>query len=104
EGRPCLAVTGPMAPGSGANGEVDSTTERLLDLARSLGVGLALQQWGDAGDMHSFEDHVALLADHLRVSDGATDVRVDAVPVDFAATADLVDVAGPVVAWGGSYV
>jgi hypothetical protein len=76
----------------------------VADLARSLGVGLALQVWGSDGQMSSYEDHVALLREHLQVADGATSVRLDPVPVDLSVTSSLVEVAGPVVAWGGRYV
>jgi len=102
EGRGCLAVSGPGAPGW-SDGP-DPGTEGIMDLARSLGVGLALQVWGSDGPVASYEDHVALLRTHLQVAEGATDVRIDPVPVDLSATDALVEVAGPVVAWGGRHV
>jgi len=67
-------------------------------------VGLALQVWGSEGRLSTFEDHVAMLRSHLEVAEGATGVRLDPVPVDLSVTASLVEVAGPVVAWGGRYV
>jgi hypothetical protein len=60
DGRPAVAVT--TAP-------VDPMTEAVLDLARTLGVAVDLQVWGEDPD------------------------------VDFSRTDDLVAVAGPVVAW-----
>lgn len=102
EGRGCLAVSGPGAPGWGDG--PDPGTEGVVDLARSLGVGLALQVWGSEGRLSSFEDHVAMLRSHLEVAEGATGVRLDPVPVDLSLTSSLVDVAGPVVAWDGRYV
>jgi hypothetical protein len=99
EGRPCLAVTGPGSAGWGADGEPDSTTTAIAELARSLGVGLALQIWGTEGRFDSFEDHVELLNAHLQVAQGNTEVRLDPVPIDYSPTADLLSAAGPVIAW-----
>ena len=104
EQRPCLAVSGAGAEGWGSDGSPDPTTDALMELARGLGVGLALQVWGTEGSLRSFDDHVSLLKDHLRVAEGATEVRLDPVPVDLSVTASLVEIAGPVVAWGGERV
>ena len=101
ERRECLAVTGPGAPGWGGVDEPDPTTAALLEVAEALGVGLRLQVWGDEGRLGSSGDHVTLLRDHLEVATGSTVRSLDPVPVDLSATAQLLDVAGPVVAWGG---
>jgi hypothetical protein len=91
---PAVAIT---------TGPVGDETVAALDAARSLGVPLVLEVWGDdpgpALDatvaVTGIEHHRdALLA--ARAGDGVTVLHV---PVDFADTARLVEVAGPVVAW-----
>lgn len=77
DGRPAVAVT--TAP-------ADETSLALLELAASLEVPLSLQVWGD---------------DEGRREQVGDRVRRQGLPVDFAATRDLVEVAGPVIAWQG---
>jgi thiamine pyrophosphate-dependent acetolactate synthase large subunit-like protein len=86
--RPAIAVT--TAP-------VDGVTERVLDLARSLGKSVVLEVWGGDGPLAEAADHARELAEAVT----AGGVVVRDVPVDFAHTRTLVEVAGPVVAWGG---
>ena len=68
----------------------DPTTDAVLVLARSLGLPLLLETWGDAGDVGSAGDHAAT----LERADGVVDVAVD-----LEQTQLLVDVAGELVAW-----
>lgn len=90
EQRPCLAVTDQL-DGEG----LDESTASLLELAETLGLGVALQLWGTRGSLDSSNAHVELLAAHL-----ATDtVRLDDVPVEVGSTAELEAVAGPLRAW-----
>ncbi len=91
EERPCFAVADQR---DGPDG-VDPSTEAVLELAEALGLGVALQLWGERGSMASSTDHVELLARSLE----ATTVRIDDVPVDLTATAELERVAGPLRAW-----
>lgn len=90
EGRPCLAVADQVADTG-----VDDTSGALLELAESLGLGVALQLWGPDGSLADSDAHVSLLADQL----GSEVVRIDDVPVLTDDIADLVAVAGPVSAW-----
>ncbi len=90
EGRPCLAVADQVADSG-----VDDTSGALLELAESLGLGVALQLWGPEGSLADSAAHVSLLADHL----SSEVVRIDDVPVLTDDIADLVAVAGPVDAW-----
>jgi hypothetical protein len=92
EGRPALAVT----DAAGANHPV---TVALLDLARSLGVRMAVQVWRPDGPAVTPAEH----AERCRrgVSGAPDGVEVVEVGVDVDPT-PLLEVAGPVVAWGGS--
>ncbi|HYF44668.1 MAG TPA: hypothetical protein VD926_00565, partial [Acidimicrobiales bacterium] len=85
-GRPALGVT--TLP-------LDPMTEQVLDLARRLDVGLTLEAWSDEGGALTPADRLGNTAGALR--DGG--VSVVPVPVALERTADLVEVAGPVVAW-----
>ena len=90
EGRPCLAVADQVT-GTG----VDDVSGALLELAESLGLGVALQLWGPDGSLPDSAGHVSLLAEHLK----SDVVRIDDVPVLTGDIDDLVAVAGPVSAW-----
>jgi hypothetical protein len=90
---PAVAITaGPIGP----------ETVAALDAARSLGVPLVLEVWGEPPGLVAADvtvtgiDHhrEALLA--ARAGEGVTVLHV---PVDFGDTRLLVEVAGPVVAW-----
>lgn len=92
DGRPAVAVT---------SGPVDATTTEVLDLGTALGVEPAVLVWGDAPSSgvaaSTVDDLVTLLGEAWAGERGG----VQPVPVDLAATALLVEVAGPIVAWGG---
>jgi hypothetical protein len=88
DGRPAVAVT---------TDPIDRETEAVLDLARALGLPLVLEVWGADGPLASPADRVDALAGLLAHPET---VAVRPVPVDFSHTRTLVDVAGPVVAWG----
>ena len=59
---------------------------------------MSLQVWGEAGDLATAADHVALLEAILA---GTGPTGLVPVPVDLTLPDALVEVAGPVVAWGG---
>lgn len=88
DGRPAIAVTA---------GPLDEVSARVLDLARSLEVPVAVEVWGDEGDAADADAQL----DRTRVALASGGVVVEHYPVDLDATRVLVDVAGPVVAWGG---
>jgi Thiamine pyrophosphate enzyme, central domain len=85
-GRPALGVTA---------WPLDPTTEALLELARQLELAVTLEAWGAEGDIDSPAERVAATTAAL----ASPGVDVVPVPVDLEATADLVAVAGEVVAW-----
>jgi Thiamine pyrophosphate enzyme, central domain len=87
-GRPALAVT---------TWPLDPTTVALLDLARQLELTVTVEAWGGEAELSRPEDRVTSTAAAL----ARPGVDVIPVPVDFTATADLVAVAGEVVAWTG---
>jgi len=91
EQRPCLAVSDQIG---GVDG-VDDVSAALLELAETLGLGVALQLWGPDGSLESSAAHVELLTESLQTSV----VRIDDVPVQVERTAELERVAGPLVAW-----
>jgi hypothetical protein len=74
---------------------LDLMTEAVLDLAGSLGRDVTLEAWGSEGSPSSPEERSAATAEAL----ARPGVDVVTVPVDFTTTADLVAVAGDVVAW-----
>jgi hypothetical protein len=88
DGRSAVAVTtDPVA---------DATTE-VLDFARHHEVPILLAVWGAEAPLASPAEHGEALAGAI----GRGGVQVMPVPVDFAHTRTLVEVAGPVTAWGG---
>jgi hypothetical protein len=89
--RPCLAVTD-------ADGADHDATAAVLDLAAAVGVPVALQVWGDAGELTDASGHVAVLQ---AILSGGGPTGLVPVPVDLSLPDALVEVAGPVVAWGG---
>ena len=91
EGRPCLAVSDQV----GGTDGLDDTSAAVLELAESLGLGVALQLWGPEGSLASSTAHVELLAAEL----DSPVVRIDEVPVLVDDTAGLLDAAGPLLAW-----
>jgi hypothetical protein len=90
-GRPVLAlVDGPPSP----------RTLELMDLADSLGVGFGVEAWAEEGPALDAEAHLAR-ARGLAVVDRCELATVATAPWQLGR---IVDVAGPVVAWGGSAV
>ncbi len=102
-GRPGLAVAAAVVhalQGTRAVAVVETPMSdenaALVDLARSLGLDLVVEQWGDAGALTSPEHHRAQLTAAL----ASPGVHVLDVPVDFGpATEQLVAAAGPLAAW-----
>ena len=88
DGRPAVAV---------ATSPTDPSTDAVLDLAASLGVTLVCEVWGAEASWASAAEHRERLVG-ARHEGG---VQRLAVPVDLAATRQLVELAGPVVAWTG---
>jgi hypothetical protein len=84
--RPALGVT--TLP-------LDPMTEQVLDLARSLTVDLTLEAWTDGNGGQSPEQRLT----NTKQAQGDDGVTVVPVPVDFAKTRDLEEVAGPIAAW-----
>ena len=78
----------------------DPATDALLDLAASLGVTLVCEVWGAEASWASPSEHRERLIG-ARHEGG---VQRLGVPVDLAATRELVDLAGPVQAWTGEPV
>lgn len=78
-----------------ATAPTDSCTDELLDLAAVLDVVVVLEVWGADAAWEQSSDHRAGLVGAMRVDS----VSVLAAPVDFGATADLIDIAGTVDAW-----
>lgn len=85
DGTRSVAIT---MPGSSLENE-------LLDLAASLDLGIVVEQWGDDVDGGDPSQHRANLV--AAMSDSG--LSVTGVAVDLGAAAELVDLAGPVVAW-----
>lgn len=72
-----------------------SLENELLDLAAALDLGIVVEQWGDDVNSGDPSQHRANLV--AAMSDSR--LSVTGVSVDLAAAAELVDLAGPVVAW-----
>ena len=85
--RTALAVTASL----------DDTTFEILDLARASGTNLTVDVWADDAAVESADDHTNALVRAVTTPG----VHIVSTPVATRHTADLVDVAGPVVAWGG---
>jgi hypothetical protein len=69
--------------------------DELLDLAALLNLGIVVEQWGDDVNSGDPSQHRANLV--AAMSDSG--LSVTGVAVDLGAAAELVDLAGPVVAW-----
>jgi hypothetical protein len=87
EGKPAVAVVEPP---------LTPETSMMLELARSREANIVVAIWGTDGDVTSSDDH----RERLRVAidkPGVTEVHI---PIAFSnATAQLVEAAGPLVAW-----
>ncbi|MCK9926345.1 thiamine pyrophosphate-binding protein [Frankia sp. Mgl5] len=75
----------------------DGAVAALVEWASRLAGTLVVEVWGDGGAPRSAAQH----RDHLAAALARPGVHVIEVPVDFAPTAALVDVCGPLVAWPG---
>ena len=73
----------------------DSATEAIVDLATSWSRPLVLEIWGGDESMTTVGDHARRLRDAL----AQPGVQCLDVPVDFAETRRIIEVAGEVVAW-----
>ncbi|MCC5952629.1 MAG: hypothetical protein JJU45_11095 [Acidimicrobiia bacterium] len=91
--RPVLAVTA---------GPFDAATAALVDRARSWRSDVVLVRWNDGGTDGSSSSSPGAYAELLGQALDEPGVSVVDVPVDLARTDDLVDVAGPVAAWGAA--
>ncbi|MEX1217096.1 MAG: hypothetical protein WEA11_01095 [Acidimicrobiales bacterium] len=85
DGSRSVALTAPGSP----------LENGLLDLASALGLTIVVEQWGEHAELISAPNHRSNLVEAL--SDPG--VSVSSVAIDLSATAELVDLAGPVVAW-----
>lgn len=96
DGRPCLAVTD-------AAGAAHDATAAVLDLAGLLGVTATVQVWGEEGALAGAAEHVEVLSSLLEPSPGAGGMAglssLVPVPVDLSVPDELVQVAGPLLAW-----
>jgi len=88
DGRPAVAVV--TAP-------TDPATDAVLDLAAALGATVVCEVWGEEADWDAPSEHRSRLVG-ARHEGGVQRLPV---PVDLAATRELVDLAGPVTAWSG---
>nr|MDT0664076.1 hypothetical protein [Micromonospora sp. DSM 115978] len=102
-----LAVAGALLHGLRGDGPAVAVVDAppvwgavpgLLEWADTLGVTLVGEVWGERGGIRSAQEH----RDRLAAVVTTPGVHVVEVPVDFAATRSLIDVAGEVVAWPGS--
>jgi hypothetical protein len=87
-GQPVVAVT--TAP-------LDPATEQVISLARASDVHFAVDVWSADGPKLDSDAHTATLH-KARATPGVTVVSTG---VNLSRTRNLVDAAGPVVAWGG---
>jgi hypothetical protein len=88
DGRPAVAVV---------TSPTDPATDAVLDLAASLGVSLICEVWGAESSWADASEPRARLVG-ARHEGGVQRIGV---PVALAATRELVDLAGPVLAWTG---
>lgn len=86
-GRPAVAVT---------TSPYDLDTDEAVTYAAGHGIPFVLCAWGSAGTLSSADVHRRLLAEAF----AADRVQILEVPVDWADTDRLVEVAGEIVAWG----
>jgi hypothetical protein len=87
-GLPAIAVT---------TEPIDHTTLTVLELATELAASLVVDVWSAGGPVRRAGDHLA----QLRAAASEPGVSIIDVPVDASFTRQLINAAGPVVAWGG---
>lgn len=91
-GRPCVAVL---------DGPLDEDSERLLEVAERLGLGFGVQIWADLDTVgaplsRDVSDHVEV----TRRGFESEEIDIADVAIDTGGLEQLVEVAGPIVAWG----
>jgi hypothetical protein len=87
-GRPCVAVV---------DGPIDDASAAMIEEAARLEVPIAVQVWGDDGELADVDAHARLTEAQFAGQHGVVEVPIR--PGDEAA---LIHVAGPLVAWGGA--
>jgi hypothetical protein len=94
-GRPVLAVAD-----AALDAALDAVLDAVLEVARSLGVAVPVEVWAPAGDGERLDPdaHQRRLAE-LVAADTTT---VATIATDPAQLGRMIDVAGPIIAWGGS--
>jgi hypothetical protein len=85
--RPVLAVV---------DGPVDPMVEQVVEAGRSLGIEVPIEVWASDGESLDPDAHLARLRDLVAAGSGTVTVATDP-----AQLARMIDVAGPVTAWGG---
>ncbi len=88
---------GPRRPLAVADGPLDDTSAELLDLADQLGVPVALELWDPQGACLDADEHQNRLAAQL----ASPRSSVASLATDRAQLDEMIEVAGPVTAWGG---
>lgn len=91
--RPDQATTRALDP-AGPTG-LDPATARILETAASLGLAVGVEVWSADGDVLDADAHAARLQQLLAVGGVAT------LGTDPTQLVEMVEIAGPVVAWGG---
>jgi thiamine pyrophosphate-dependent acetolactate synthase large subunit-like protein len=87
QGRPCVAVV---------DGPMDEASQIVAEAAAALGVGIAVQAWGAGGAARDVDAHARVSEAQFAGGRGIVEVPIRSRDLDV-----LVDVAGPVTAWGG---
>ena len=87
----------PLRPVLAAVDHVDDGTSGVLELAGTLGVGLGVEVWSGDGDELDADAHV----ERLRTLAVADVPIVATLATDATQRQGMIDVAGPVIAWGG---
>jgi thiamine pyrophosphate-dependent acetolactate synthase large subunit-like protein len=88
QGRPCVAVV---------DGPLDEASQIVAEAAAALEVPIAVQAWGSGGSARDVDAHARVTEAQFAGERGIVEVPIRAKDLDA-----LVDVAGPVTAWGGS--
>lgn len=83
----------PARPALAVSDEVTDVHRGLLDVAASLGVTVALEVWAPEGPAIGAEDHEARL-DELVARGGIGEIGTDSAQLE-----EMLDAAGPIVAW-----
>jgi hypothetical protein len=86
--RPCVAVI---------DGPIDDASAAMIDAAARFEVPIAVQVWGDTGHLESVDEHARLTEAQFGGQAGVVDV-----PIRHGDEQPLIDIAGPLVAWGGA--